>query len=615
MNNSPVGALLLMCAIVAVQWPGGDRTFHYDDFHSIVQNPHIRALESIPFFLVDPSRFSLDEKQAMYRPVVLTSYAVNYALDGLAVRGYRAMNIAIHVLNAVLVLSLVRRLYPSPTVAWVASIFFAFHPLAVETVHYVSCRSESLMALGALSAVWSYVRWSEIQSERMFLIFSVLAFTFSLLSKSVGCVVLALMPLCDWLLGRPILERLRGHLVHWIFFGLYLFMSKQIVGKALGSPVRSFDEQVWTQIKANLYYVWLAFIPVDLSAEHQFFVSQSPLEAVVLLSGLCVLSIGILFLMQASRPSIFGLGWWTIALIPASAVPLIVLVNEHRIYLALVGGGIVFGVIFDNALKNMGRVALITLPFYTMILALLAVGRTEVWRDELSLWSDSVVKGPDMLKSHLRLGDALAERSQWQHAEKAYLHALSLRPYHPASRNNLGRLYMRQGRFSEAESQFRLVLANAPNVVHARLNLASVLLRTGRWKEAETVYKEALLLGDTLGEAQKKLGYIALQYRKDLQSAVRYYREGLFHAPEAVTWTALGVALRALGQYDVAEDAYQSALTLNAANPEAWFNLANLYRDTERVEQARKAYRRVSDLAGETLASKALEQLHLLTPQ
>ena len=82
-------------------------------------------------------------------------------------------------------------------------------------------------------------------------------------------------------------------------------------------------------------------------------------------------------------------------------------------------------------------------------------------------------------------------------------------------------------------------------MVHARLNLASLHLRAGRWEEAEAAYKEALLRGNTLGEAQKKLGYIALQHRKDPQSAVRYYREGLFHAPEAVTWTALGVAARA----------------------------------------------------------------------
>ena len=112
----------MACAMVAVHWPQGDRTFHYDDFHSIVHNPHIQTLGSIPLFFVDPARFSLDEKQAMYRPVVLTSYAINYALGGLDVRGFRALNIAIHIVNALLLLHLVVRLYPSPTVAWLSLI-------------------------------------------------------------------------------------------------------------------------------------------------------------------------------------------------------------------------------------------------------------------------------------------------------------------------------------------------------------------------------------------------------------------------------------------------------------------------------------------------------------
>ena len=159
--------------------------------------------------------------------------------------------------------------------------------------------------------------------------------------------------------------------------------------------------------------------------------------------------------------------------------------------------------------------ALITLPVYTMILALLAAGRADIWRDELSLWSDAASKAPAMLKPHLRLGDALVGRGQWKGAEEAYLHALGLRPNHPAAGNNLGRLYVRQGRFAEAEAQFHQVLSVSPDVLQARLNLASLQLRTGRWEEAEMAYKEALLRGDSVGEAQKKLGYIALQYRRD----------------------------------------------------------------------------------------------------
>ena len=281
----------MACAMVAVHWPQGDRTFHYDDFHSIVHNPHIQTLDSIPLFFVDPARFSLDEKQAMYRPLVLTSYAFNYAFGGLDVRGFRALNIAIHIVNALLLLHLVSRLYPSPTLAWSTSLFFAFHPLAVETVHYISSRSESLMALGALVALWAYVRWSEKRSGGLLYLCSVLAFGFSLLSKSVGCVVLVLMPLCDWLLGRPVLERMRMQVVHWVLFGLYLFLSQQIVGKALGSPVRSWR----AAMDAGQGFHLLRVARVHACGPERrtpVFRLEAPSDAAVLLAGLCALSLG-----------------------------------------------------------------------------------------------------------------------------------------------------------------------------------------------------------------------------------------------------------------------------------------------------------------------------------
>lgn len=50
-------------------------SFHYDDAHSIVENPHVRSLENIPAYFVDPATFSSERTMAMYRPAVQTTYA------------------------------------------------------------------------------------------------------------------------------------------------------------------------------------------------------------------------------------------------------------------------------------------------------------------------------------------------------------------------------------------------------------------------------------------------------------------------------------------------------------------------------------------------------------
>jgi tetratricopeptide (TPR) repeat protein len=220
-----------------------------------------------------------------------------------------------------------------------------------------------------------------------------------------------------------------------------------------------------------------------------------------------------------------------------------------------------------------------------------------------------------MLKPHLRQADALVEVGDWAGAEAAYRHALALRPFHPATRNNLGRLYMQLGRFKEAETQFRELLEVSPDIVQARLNWASIMRRDGRWLGAERLYREALTYGDTRGEVEKKLGFIALQFRGDAGEAVRLYRAGIARQPEANSWTALGVALRRLPSDKEAEIAYAEALQLEPNHADAWFNLGNLYRDTERLEMARQAYARVVELADEALAQRARNELHLLTPQ
>ena len=80
---------LIAVAILAVYWPALDHPFQYDDIHSIVDNPHLRTLAHIDDFFWRSDMFSADTKGGMYRPLVLVSYAINYAADGYRVVGYR----------------------------------------------------------------------------------------------------------------------------------------------------------------------------------------------------------------------------------------------------------------------------------------------------------------------------------------------------------------------------------------------------------------------------------------------------------------------------------------------------------------------------------------------
>ena len=80
MRRTSSRALLVFLLACALHLNGLSNGFHYDDFHSIVDNPHLRSLENLPVFFIDPSTFSARPENAMYRPLLLASYAFNYAL-------------------------------------------------------------------------------------------------------------------------------------------------------------------------------------------------------------------------------------------------------------------------------------------------------------------------------------------------------------------------------------------------------------------------------------------------------------------------------------------------------------------------------------------------------
>src|SRR3990170_5568725 len=91
--------------------------FQYDDDVVLVKNVNIREIGNIPRFFFDPSLAANDPKIAgHYRPLVITSYAINYALGGLNPVGYHLVNLAFHAGSAFLVFLIVQAMFtPTPS--------------------------------------------------------------------------------------------------------------------------------------------------------------------------------------------------------------------------------------------------------------------------------------------------------------------------------------------------------------------------------------------------------------------------------------------------------------------------------------------------------------------
>ena len=612
-------ALLIAAATVVVYGGTVSHGFHYDDFHSIVRNPAIRSLANVGDYFLDPGLFSVNAESAMFRPLLLVSYALNHAVSGDGPAGYHAVNVLWHAANAVLVLALLLQLGEGLQRAALAGALFALSPVNAEAAAYVSSRSELLTALCFLGSCLAYGRWHARRAGGWYVLSLALG-AGALLTKSVAAVLPAALVLLDWRRGGGALVRgrWRAYAPFAVLVAGYLAASRAVVAKAMLQPVRPWDVQVWTQLKAAVYYAKLWVMPVNLSVEHQFEVSGSPGDAPVLAAMALVLSVAALLIRASGMGATVrsGAAWFALGLSPSAVVPLIVLVNEHRLYLPGVGLSMAAAGLLAAAARRGGAVAAAGIAVYATLFAVLTFERTRAWADELSLWADAADKAPLMVKPHVRLADALAAAGRLDQAEAAYLRALGLRPRHVAARNNLGLLYMERGQLAQAADQFRHLLETYPDNAPARLNLAGVLLRRGDWKAARDEY-ERVLAAQRSADAHRHLGHIALRFGGDAARALEHYDRALEagegHAPRVRV--ARGVALRALGRPGEAEAAYRQALAGDPSLLEAWYNLGNLLLEQDRVAEAADAFGRAVELEPDgPLAERARAILESIVP-
>ena len=120
--------IALVCGLCYINFGGG--AFHYDDFHSLVENPHIRSLANLPAFFADPTTFSADAEKKMYRPLLLVSYALQPALHGYEPLGYLLGNLLLHITASILVGAIAGQVLGDRRAGLVSALFFAAPPLA-----------------------------------------------------------------------------------------------------------------------------------------------------------------------------------------------------------------------------------------------------------------------------------------------------------------------------------------------------------------------------------------------------------------------------------------------------------------------------------------------------
>ena len=527
-------------------------SFHYDDAHSIVDNPAIRTFETMLRILYDPAVFSGDPSMAMYRPLVVLSYVFNYAMSPDSPFGFILFNLLLHAGVSLSVFLLLRCWSGDLRGAWGAAALFAVHPINSQVVNYVSSRSESMAALGVLFSLWFALKDRHRASW--------ISYGLGLLAKSQAIVLLPLL----WVV-RPIRP---GSVRPYIPYGLIslLFLAviygNDFLPRSLAQEVRPLTVQLYTQMKALVYYLYLFAMPYELSIEHPL-VESLTVAPVVWLSFTLLASI-VYMALASRRWHARAVLFWMASMSVTVLVPLNVLVNEHRIYLGATG--------LCASFVGMGGICRRSVRFASLgslfLMAILGWQRNAVWETPLSLWGDAVNKAPNAFRAQSNLGYALIERGDWSQAKSVLHEAVSLNPNYARTWSNLGLVYEEMGVYTQAENAYHKAVELRPYHAGFRVQLGRLYLGLGR-------YGEAISLLEDFGE-------------NDLYSAEVY--------------AVLGLAHQRAGRLEDAVLQYNKSISLSNRSYEVYNNLGIVYQDMGRDEAALAAFSEAIERAPENTA-------------
>lgn len=585
-------ALVLAGIALAVYANTLGHRFAYDDFWLVVNNNEIRSLKNVPAFFA-----SGHLQNRIYRPLLMASLALDYAVAGLRPWFYHAENILLHAAVAVLLYFLFRRiagagrgarpsdLAPSADahlagrrIAFFAAALFAVLPVHTEVVANVTSRSELLAALFGVLALLLLER-PALAGALLFL---------GLLAKESAVAIPALAPLLWWRArDRPSPKRMAVMLgALGAAVAAWLLLRYSVHGR-IGFPayqLYELDNRLvvvdWaTRLRTALMILGqnlaLCFVPYHLSADY----SHPQIELVTrwtevrfwLWTALPILAGIAAWAARRRHPNFArGLAWFLLAVLPVSN--LLVLIGairaERVLYLPSIGACLMAAEALWLLLTRRGRWAIALITLLLLAYGLAAARRNAVWHDQATLLTATVADAPRSARAHYLLGDhyLLAGdhyllAADCRSAAPEFHRALELLPEFELARLSLASCLEKLGDRAAAEREYRAAFAQNPANYMIAGALARLCAQRDDWHCAASTIARFLAANEAAAANPKEwlaLGNAHLR-AGDRAQAEAVWRRALSIRDESLAHLLLGDVLRERGVPAEAIEHYQAA--------------------------------------------------------
>ncbi len=567
----PIVVILALTTIVYSTSFQNELIMNWDDAGYIVKNDYIKSLDGESLKAIFTEFY-----MSNYHPLTTLTYAIEYSIVGEDVFLYHFNNFWMHLVNIILVFFLVKMLIRKGSI-WIPTIvalFFAIHPMHVESVAWISERKDMLYTMFFLLGLIQYLKY--IRAEKGKLKPYILLFVFfvlSLLSKSAAVVFPVLLFAFDWFERRKwswmiIIEKIP--LVGMsLWFGLMAMNSQEGAMQDL-APMLTLGERLMIVNYSFLTYVWKLLIPVHLSAMYPYPLKENDvLPQIYFILPLATAVLGFLvWKFRKQRELIFGLAFFAITialviqLLPVGGTNM----SKHYRYLPYIWLLIPLAVWLDRAFKKNKNTLAVIVAVPAILFSIQSFDRVSYWENGDKLFTDVIEKYPKLPYAYNNRGFLY-----WDH------YALTVYPDNPPKED----MYV-----SKAYQDFTTALSLDPDYIQAWSNRAILLYNIGRVEESLDDFNMVLSIDSLYND-----GLIGrantLSTLKKFEESLPDYNAYLRIKPEdtkAYVWRAIAHAN--LKHWDQAFADLRYSLTQDQNDYEAWYWMGICHYNQQNLDSA-----------------------------
>lgn len=505
-----------------------------------------------------------------YRPLLLVSFAVNYAIGGIKPLGYHLVSNGFHTASGIILFLILLSVFKRRLPAFIAALLFLIHPLQTEAVTYISGRGDPMSVFFVLLALWFFTKSEPPNSlsggskHWIWMVGALFSMVLAILSRETAVLlpVLLMIFYISFLTTSGFWRSFKksvikttsywGVTVAYIVLRLTVFNFKNTLNfySQTNDYTQHLSYRLYTFGHVLMEYFKLIFAPVGLHMERDLPLKTSVLQWPVWLAILIVLAIifiGIVFFRKSKnlqstiynlqpRLWFFGWSWFFIGLVPVSGIiPINAVMYEHWLYLPLIGPFAIVGFYLDRLLTGLrvGRriayiLLLIVIVGYFSFFAIQSVRRNIIWGKPIKFYEDILKYNPNTVRIMNNLGNLYSEKGDLAKAAEMYKRAVSVlggnafaQPHY-----NLGNIYRDQKNIEAAIEQYKKAIEVDPAFPFAYQNLAVIYANWGQLVDAAEMLEKVKKLRPSEPRVYYNLALIYVAQNK-FSLAVTNLEQGL----------------------------------------------------------------------------------------